>query len=79
MQAYRINGLLIKVERCAADMYIVRNIPGVFDNQVAIGAIVHKELAQKFLDSYAVKSSDKTLKEYGIAVVAYTGTEKDVK
>lgn len=29
MQAYRINGLLIKVERCAADMYIVRNIPGV--------------------------------------------------
>lgn len=61
MQAYRINGLLIKVERCAADMYIVRNIPGVFDNQVAIGAIVHKGLAQKFLDSYAVKSSDKTL------------------
>lgn len=49
MQAYRINGLLVKVERCAADMYIVRNIPGVFDNQVAIGAIVHKELAQKFL------------------------------
>ena len=76
MQAYRINGLLVKVERCAADMYIVRNIPGVFDNQVAIGAIVHKELAQKFLDSYAVKSF---LKEYGIAVVAYTGTEKDVK
>lgn len=91
MQAYRINGSLVKVERCAAEMYIVRNIPGVFDNQVAIGAIVHKELAQKFLDSYAVKSSDKTLdildfdfeknflKEYGIAVVAYTGTEKDVK
>lgn len=61
MQAYRINGSLVKVERCAAEMYIVRNIPGVFDNQVAIGAIVHKELAQKFLDSYAVKSSDKTL------------------
>ena len=52
MQAYKINGLLVKVERCAADMYIVRNIPGVFDNQVAIGAIVHKELAQKFLDVY---------------------------
>ena len=51
MQAYRINGSLVKVERCAAEMYIVRNIPGVFDNQVAIGAIVHKELAQKFLDS----------------------------
>ena len=91
MQAYKINGLLVKVERCAADMYIVRNIPGVFDNQVAIGAIVHKELAQKFLDSYAVKAVIKHwtswiltlkknfLKEYGIAVVAYTGTEKDVK
>ena len=76
MQAYRINGSLVKVERCAAEMYIVRNIPGVFDNQVAIGAIVHKELAQKFLDSYAEKNF---LKEYGIAVVAYTGTEKDVK
>lgn len=48
MQAYRINGSLVKVERCAAEMYIVRNIPGVFDNQVAIGAIVHKELAQSF-------------------------------
>ena len=30
MQAYKINGLLVKVERCAADMYIVRNIPGAF-------------------------------------------------
>lgn len=55
MLAYQINGRLVKMERCAADMYIIRNIPGVFDNMIAVGAVVHKDLVQKFLDSYAAK------------------------
>lgn len=55
MLAYKINGRLVKMERCAADMYIIRNIPGVFDNMIAVGAVVHKDLVQKFLDSYAAK------------------------
>lgn len=61
MLAYSINGQLVQVERCAASMYIVRNIPGIFNNQIVIGAIIHKELTQKFLDSYAVKISDKAI------------------
>ena len=55
MLAYQINGRLVKMERCAADMYIIRDIPKVFDNRVAVGAVAHKDLAQKFLDSYAGK------------------------
>lgn len=48
MLAYQINGRLVKMERCAADMYIIRNIPGVFDNMIAVGAVVHKDLGRSF-------------------------------
>lgn len=58
MLAYQINGRTVKVQRCAADMYIIRDIPGVFDKRVAVGAIVHKDLVQKFLDSYAGKVAE---------------------
>ena len=58
MLAYKINGVTVKVERCAAGLYVVRNIPQVFDNRIAIGASKHKELVQKFLDSYAGKVAD---------------------
>lgn len=61
MRAYRIKGQLVKVERCAADLYIVRNIPGIFDNRMAIGAIASKKLVQSFLDSWAVKCTDKVI------------------
>lgn len=61
MLAYLINGRMVKVQRCAADMYIIRDIPKVFDNRVAVGAVAHKDLAQKFLDSYAGKLAEKTI------------------
>ena len=58
MLAYKIKGKTVRVERCEAGLYIVRNIPQVFDNRIAIGASRHKELVQKFLDSYARKVAD---------------------
>lgn len=61
MLAYQINGRMVKVQRCAADMYIIRDIPRVFDNRVAVGAVLHKDLAQKFLDSYAGKFAEKII------------------
>lgn len=58
MLVYKIYGKEVKVERCAAGLYIVKDIPHVFDKRVAIGASKHKTLVQKFLDSYAAKVAD---------------------
>ncbi|MBR5172797.1 MAG: hypothetical protein IKY40_00160 [Phascolarctobacterium sp.] len=58
MLAYKINGKEVKVERCAAGLYIVRDIPQVFEKRIAIGASKHKLLVQKFLDSYASKVAE---------------------
>lgn len=58
MLAYKINGKEVKVERCAASLYIVRDIPQVFEKRIAIGASKHKLLVQKFLDSYASKVAE---------------------
>ena len=58
MLAYKIHGKTVQVERCEAGLYIVRNIPQVFEGRIAIGASRHKELVQKFLDSYACKVAE---------------------
>ena len=58
MLAYKIKGKTVLVESCEAGLYIVRDIPQVFDKRIAIGASRHKELVQKFLDSYASRVAD---------------------
>lgn len=61
MLAYRIKGKVVRVERCAANLYVVRDIPYGFDNRIAIGACIHKDLVQKFLDSFARKVTNEVI------------------
>lgn len=50
------NGAAIKVDLCAAELYVVRGI-GQLDRQgrVVVGPTSSKDLAQDFLDSWAEK------------------------